>query len=373
MNKIVHMTSVHVRNDTRIFYKECVSLANAGYEVVLIVADGKGDEEKNGVTIVDVGKKPTSRIRRMIFTTARIYKAAWQIDADVYHFHDPELLPVGWLLQRKGKKVIYDVHEDVRLQILNKYWIPNMLRKTVSKIAGFVEDCFSKRFEACVCATKSISQRFQGIAKKTVVVNNYPISAELFAPDLSWEKKERAVCYVGGITRSRGIRELLEAITKTEAHLILAGAFQSKAEYEEARKKPGWDKTQALGFVGRSEVAEVLKRSMAGIVTFHPMPNHINAQPNKMFEYMSAGLPVIASHFPLWKEIVEGHKCGICVDPLSPEEISEAINWILDHPAEAAEMGKRGRAAVLDKYSWEREEQKLLKLYRALEGDTESF
>lgn len=95
MNKIVHMTSVHVRNDTRIFYKECVSLANAGYEVVLIVADGKGDEEKNGVTIVDVGKKPTSRIRRMIFTTARIYKAAWQIDADVYHFHDPELLLIN--------------------------------------------------------------------------------------------------------------------------------------------------------------------------------------------------------------------------------------------------------------------------------------
>ncbi len=367
------MTSVHARYDIRIFHKECVSLAKAGYDVTLIVADGKGDEEKNGVTIVDVGQKPKSRIKRMVLTVTKVYKAAKRKDADVYHFHDPELLPVGWFLQPKGKKVIYDAHEDVRLQILNKYWIPNMLRKTVSKIAGFVEDFFSKRFEACVCATNTISQRFQGIAKQTVVVNNYPISAELFATDLSWEKKERSVCYVGGITRARGIRELLEAITKTDAHLILAGEFQSKAEYEEARKKPGWDKTQALGFIGRSEVAEVLKRSMAGMVTFHPFPNHINAQPNKMFEYMSAGLPVIASHFPLWKEIVEGNKCGICVDPLSPEEISEAINWILDHPAEAAEMGKRGRAAVLDKYSWEREEQKLLKLYKALEDGTEHF
>jgi len=349
-----------------------MSLAIAGHDVDLVVADGKGNEKKNGVQIIDAGLKPISRIKRMVLTGARVYKVARQADADVYHFHDPELLPVGWLLQRKGKKVIYDVHEDVRLQILNKYWIPKMLRKSVSKIAGFVEDFFSKRFEACVCATNSISQRFQGVAKQTVVVNNYPISAELFSPDLSWEKKERAVCYVGGITRARGIRELLEAITKTDAHLILAGDFQSKAEYEEAKKKPGWDKTQALGFVGRSEVAKVLKRSMAGIVTFHPLPNHINAQPNKMFEYMSAGLPVIASHFSLWKEIVEGHKCGICVDPLSSEEISEAINWILDHPAEAAEMGKRGRASVLDKYSWEQEEQKLLELYRALGEDRET-
>jgi len=360
------MTSVHTRYDIRIFRKECTSLAKAGFDVTLVVADGKGNEEKNNVRIFDTGNRPSSRLKRMVGTVSKVYKAAKNTHADIYHFHDPELLPVGWLLQRKGKKVIYDVHEDVRLQILNKHWIPAILRKLVSKITGFVEDRFSKRYDACVCATHSISQRFEGIAKKTVVVNNYPISAELFSPDVSWEKKERAVCYVGGITRARGIRELLEAITKTDAHLILAGEFQSKAEYEEARKKPGWDKTQALGFIGRSEVAEVLKRSMAGVVTFHPLPNHIHAQPNKMFEYMSAGLPVIASHFPLWKEIVEGHKCGICVDPLRPEEISEAINWILDHPAEAAEMGKRGRAAVLDKYSWEREEQKLLDLYRAL-------
>jgi len=350
-----------------------MSLAKAGHDVDLVVADGKGNEKKNGVQIVDAGLKPISRIKRMVLTGARVYKAARQADADVCHFHDPELLPVGWLLQRKGKKVFYDVHEDVRLQILNKHWIPAILRKSVSKIAGFVEDCFSKRFEACVCATHSISQRFQGIAKKTVVVNNYPVSAELFSPDVTWEEKERAVCYVGGVTRARGIRELLEAIAKTDAHLILAGEFQSKAEYEEARKKPGWDKTQALGFIGRSEVAEVLKRSMAGMVTLHPLPNYVSSQPIKMFEYMSAGLPVIASHFSLWKEIVEGHRCGICVDPLSPEEISEAINWILDHPAEAAEMGKRGRAAVLDKYSWEREERKFFDLYKALEEDIEKF
>ena len=93
------------------------------------------------------------------------------------------------------------------------------------------------------------------------------------------------------------------------------------------------------------------------------MPNHVNALPNKMFEYMSAGLPVIASNFPLWKEIVEGNKCGLTVNPLSPKEIAEAIRYLLAHPEEARKMGENGRKAVLEKYNWDNESRKLMVFY----------
>ncbi|MCY1522537.1 Glycosyl transferases group 1 [compost metagenome] len=107
-----------------------------------------------------------------------------------------------------------------------------------------------------------------------------------------------------------------------------------------------------------------MSRSVAGVVTFLSAPNHIDAQPNKMFEYMSAGIPVVGSNFPLWKSIIEGNRCGVCVDPANPTEIAEAIDYLFTHQAEAREMGARGRAAVLDKYNWDGEGVKLLSLYR---------
>ncbi|MNR34850.1 GDP-mannose-dependent alpha-(1-6)-phosphatidylinositol monomannoside mannosyltransferase [compost metagenome] len=120
------------------------------------------------------------------------------------------------------------------------------------------------------------------------------------------------------------------------------------------------------GFVGRGEVREIMSRSVAGVVTFLPAPNHIDAQPNKMFEYMSAGIPVIGSNFPLWKTIIEGNQCGVCVDPADPVEIAAAIDHLFIHQSEAREMGVRGRIAVLEKYNWDSEGAKLIALYQEI-------
>lgn len=81
---------------------------------------------------------------------------------------------------------------------------------------------------------------------------------------------------------------------------------------------------------------------------------------------MSAGLPVIASNFPLWKEIVEKNCCGICVNPLNSKEIADAINWVLQNPSQAAEMGRKGRKAIEEKYNWEEESRKLISFYEQI-------
>lgn len=363
---VCHLTSVHPANDTRILYKECMTLSQAGYQVTLVAKYAPVDA---GSSIqIQFLNTAGSRLWRMTRTAAEAYKSAKAQDADIYHFHDPELIPVGLLLKWQGKKVIYDVHEDLPRQIMTKDWIPKPLRKLVSRISERIEHCAARKFDAVVGATPHICERFRPLNKRTINVNNYPLLRELHTPETGWTHKERAVCYVGGINRIRGIFEIIEAMKLVDARFLLAGTFSDAAEYEKAHRHPGWQKVNELGQVDRKGVKCVLSRSLAGLVVFHPAPNHINAKPNKMFEYMSAGLPVIASDFPLWREIVEGSRCGICVDPLDPDDIAGAINWIIDHPDEAKKMGDNGRKAVEKKYNWELEEEKLLSLYGELLG-----
>ncbi|MGI5880015.1 MAG: glycosyltransferase family 4 protein [Syntrophomonadaceae bacterium] len=364
MKKICHLTSVHPKTDTRILYKECKTLVDAGYDVTLIVQNDK-DEVIDGVKIIGI-EIPKNRKERMTRTVHRVYQQALECNADIYHFHDPELIPISLKLKRKGEKIIYDVHEDVPRQILSKQWIPAPLRKIISWMIERIENYAVKRFDYIVTATPYIRDRFLKINRKSIDVNNFPLLSELHIPNTDWSSKEKLVCYVGGIGRVRGIQEMVQAIGMTSYSMLLAGKFESSAEREITSQKDGWRQVMELGYINRKEVKEVLSRSMAGLVLFHPEPNHINAQPNKMFEYMSAGIPVIASNFPLWKEIIEGNKCGICVDPLNIIAIADAINWIMDNPEQAKQMGENGRKAVEDKYNWEKEGNKLLKIYEEL-------
>ena len=199
---------------------------------------------------------------------------------------------------------------------------------------------------------------------RSIDINNFPLLGELDGK-VSWDAKQREVCYVGGIGRIRGIEELVRAMDQVQggARLNLCGNFSEPEVKLTCKGLLGWKAVNEMGFLDRSEVRNILSRSVAGLVTFHPVPNHIDAQPNKMFEYMSAGVPVIASDFPLWREIIEGNQCGLCVDPLNPDAIAHAIDYLVQNPNEARQMGENGRRAVLERYNWAAEEKKLLKLY----------
>ncbi|NEP55944.1 MAG: glycosyltransferase family 4 protein [Symploca sp. SIO2G7] len=364
--KIAHLTSVHPRYDTRILLKECRALATLGnYQVNLIVADGKGDQHSECVRIFDVNVTKR-RINRIIATPWRIWQKARLVDTHIYHFHDPELIFIGLLLRASGKKVIYDVHEDLPRQTLGKYYIPQRLRKITALGLELIENFAAKYFDTIVTATPHIRDRFLKLDCNAIDVNNYPILSELHTPNLNWQQKEKAVCYVGGITEIRGIFTMIEAMSQVEGKLFLGGDFSSFQEKEQAIKTQGWSNINELGYLNREEVAQTLEKSMAGLVVLHPLINYLDALPVKMFEYMSASLPIIASNFPLWRQIIEKNNCGICVDPLNPQEIAQAIQWIFDHPQEAEQIGKNGRKAVEEKYNWETESKKLLALYQEL-------
>ncbi len=366
--RIAHLTSAHPRDDIRIFTKECRSLAAAGHELMLVVADGLGPDVRDGVRIMDVGPA-RGRFDRMFRVTRRVYAKALELEADVYHFHDPELLPVGGALRRAGKRVVFDAHEDVPKQLLGKHYLGPVAKRLLSFIFAVYERFACRRLDGIITATPNIRDKFLRINRNTIDINNFPMIGEL-AGGVGWDRKADEVCYVGGIAAIRGIREVVSAMALTRPHirLNLVGGFAEADVEKEVRAAPGWQQVNPLGVRDRAGVRDVLARSRAGIVTFLPVPNHVDAQPNKMFEYMSAGVPVIASHFPLWRDIIEGNQCGLCVDPLQPEQIAAAIDYLVSHPDEARRMGENGRRAVMERYNWAMEEQKLRTFYEGLLG-----
>lgn len=363
--KVCHFTSAHQSQDVRIFVKECRTLSSLGYETHITVPS-PAQKHLQGVFFHDIAKKSTHRLARMTQTAYQVYKKAKSLNADLYHFHDPELLPYGLLLKMRGKIVVYDAHEDLPSQIMSKYYIPAWQRKTVSWALRKFENFVARKIDAVITATPEIGKRFDGISRVGCNINNFPILEELYVSEKNWSRKEKKVCYLGGITRIRGIEEMVKAIGQTDANLVLAGRMAPESLKAQLMNDPNWPRIEFLGEIERSRLASAMAGCMAGLVLFHPERNHINSQPNKMFEYMSAGIPVIGSNFPLWREIIEAYDCGICVNPLDPDEIANAIQWIVDHPAEAERMGNNGRKMILETFNWQRESVKLDQLYKQL-------
>jgi glycosyltransferase involved in cell wall biosynthesis len=365
--RVAHVTSVHPPDDARIFAKECRALAEAGYEVHL-VAPGATESVVDGVRLHGLPRAP-GRLRRMTSTVIGAYRVARSLRADVYHLHDPELIPAGLLLRAGGAQVVYDVHEHLPQQILSKPWVHVRARRGLAALADRGERIAARHLSAIVAAEPHVHDRLAGAARRAVTVMNYP-SLEEFAPAIRpWDEKAMEVCYVGGLTEIRGAREMVRAIARTSGTLTLAGDFSPPSLRDELESEPGWRQVAALGRVGRPEVAATMGRARAGLVVLKPVPKYLEATATKLFEYMAAGIPVIASDFPSWRAILDRHDSGVCVDPDDPQAIAAAIQRMLDDDETGSRMGGNGRRAVEQLYGWDGERDKLLALYEELERD----
>lgn len=369
--QLVHLSTVHPRNDTRIFIKQVHTLSSALTKgVSLVVADGFGDSHQPGQpAIYDLGKLPASRFKRAVIGNFRAFVFLRRTKPQLVHFHDPELIPLGFMLRLCGCQVIYDVHEDVPRQTMSKYWIPVFFLWPVAMVTAAMEWLAGEAFSAIVSATPTIAARFP--VGKTVLVQNFPIQSELVMADpLPYSERASKFAYVGGICDIRGGREMVQALEHMvdlpDVRLEMAGGISPESFGAELRELPGWSKVVYRGIIGRQDVARLLGNARAGLVVLHPTPNYLDALPVKMFEYMAAGLPVVASDFPLWRDIVTGAGCGLLVNPLDPRAIANALRWVLEHPLEAEAMGKKGQEAVHKIYNWERESTQLVGLYNML-------
>jgi glycosyltransferase involved in cell wall biosynthesis len=358
------VTTVHSISDPRIFHKECRGLAGLGYDVGLIACHDR-DEVVDGIRIVALDP-PTGRLDRMVRVAWRAYRAAVAERADLYHFHDPELLWVAVLLRLGGRRVIYDVHEDVPKQIMSKHWIPARARRPVSRAFALVEGLAARIVDGIVAATPSIAAKFPG--RSTVVVQNFPETSFTRTADPAAPPAERrdAFVYTGGLMEIQGVHEMAEAFALLPDGMTgtIAGQFMPATLEAAIAATPGWRRVRFLGRVGRAEIVRAMDGARCGIVLNHPRPNYLEAWSTKMFEYMARGLPVVCSNFPLWVEIVRGADCGIAVDPRDPDAIASAIRTLNEDPERSRRLGENGRRAVAERYNWEAELVKLDALYR---------
>lgn len=363
MSKIVHLTSVHQRYDVRIFHKECVSLSQK-WETALIVADNKGDEVCQNIKIYDVGKE-NGRLNRIFKTTHKVYLKALQLDGDIYHFHDPELLPVGKKLAKKGKKVIYDSHEDMPALLTEKEWIPRFLRPLVAKIFAYYERYCIKKFVAVITVTPLMTKRFQKSFSNICQITNFPISSSDFIDNRKWDY---SVCFAGGISKQWMHKNILNAMTKIENITYrLAGISDSEDYFNKLKEMDAWKKVEYHGKIPHQKVHNFIQYSTVAIALNDYVANvgfkEGSLGNTKLFEYMQAGIPVICTDFHQWEQIVKNENCGICVNPHNIDEIKNAIEFLLNNPEQARQMGENGRKAVMEKYNWKTQENKLFSLY----------
>lgn len=368
---ICHITSAHERYDDRIFLKECKSLAGAGQRVSLIVHDELENEKKEGVDIYSTGTKYYSRKKRIFSGNRKILKTAKYISADVYHLHDPELLLIARKLKRKGKKVIFDSHENYPLQISEKEYLPVILRPVISEIYRWIEERLLKYTDAAIIPCSFDGENpLQGKSGIVEYINGYP-SMEVFYEYYDKDvEKEESICYVGGLSEQRGIKNLIKAAALSKVKLILAGGFSSEEYKREILSMPEMEFVEYRGKLTWDEIREIYQKTRIGMSILKNCGQYdrMDNLPTKVYEYMSMGLPVIISNSP-YNRIIEQEDIGICVDPADIEEISRAVNRLLGNPQEAQRMGENGRKIIKEKWNWETESRKLMELYEKLRTD----
>ena len=362
--RVCHVTSMHKPFDGRIFRKQCMSLSKK-YEVCLIQANTP-DQVKDGIKVFGVNIPP-SRTKKML-TRRPVLEKALAVNADIYHIHDPELLSLIPRLKKKGKKVIFDSHENFPGVIMIKEYLPFFLRKAISRIYERYERHNLKYCDAIISVTPDIVKRLSIINPHSYLVTNYPIYKDL--PDnRKWGK---SVCFAGGLTKEWMHHSIIASLPDTEAIYRIAG-FSAYQNYENTLKSmPGWKQVEFLGRIKHEEVNSFMQESSAGMALYTYEDANVNYKEGtlgnqKIFEYMMAGIPLITSHLRLWEEIVKSNDCGLCVEPSEPATISDAINYLLDHPEEAKRMGDNASKAVKEKYNWSTQEETLFQAYEYVE------
>ena len=362
--KVCHVTSVHSWNDIRIFQKQCVSLAKSHFDVFLVAGGGVSGVFDN-VNIVNVELQKQGRFYRFFSFRKKIITKALEIDADIYHFHDPELLPYGKMLLKKGKKIIFDSHEDVPNDILDKDWIrPNILKVIISKIYNFYEKRITKKYSGVISVLESITSKFNH--PNSITIHNYPIlSNSNFEKDsVTILPDKYRIVYNGGLSRIRGIHVLIESLSflNNDFVLVLMGSWET-LEYENKCKQiKGWEKVLYLGNLTLEECHSILGDCDLGVVLFENIPNHANSLPNKAFEFIAAKIPMLMSSFDFW--IKEFGSYAHFVNEKMPNQIANKIKEIKMN--DTNEKEKASKSLILKDKSWEDESKKLVMFYEQI-------
>lgn len=371
MIKVCHFTSAHKADDVRVFKKECCSLANNGYAVYLVAPNAKS-ELVNNVNIIGVDIVSDNPIYRLLKSSRQIYKQALSINADIYHFHDIELFYYGLRLKKKGKKVIFDSHEDWLGYIKGVKWIPLFIRFLIISFLTFVYKKNLKKFDAVITVSPHIVNKLKVYSNNVHLLTNYPFYSKTDISKFTYNEyaqRSNVLCYAGTIYSESNQEIIIKAcqnIPNLKYEIIGKIGETMKSNLLDIDKN---NKVDFVDFLSKSALNHHYLNSICGMCIFDYSPNlgghEGSLGVNKIFEYMSAGLPIICSDHTIWKTmIIDKYKCGIAVQPGNINQITDAINFIVNNKEKAYLMGQKGREAVINEFNWKSQEENLLNLYK---------
>ncbi|EUJ23147.1 glycosyl transferases group 1 family protein [Listeria grandensis FSL F6-0971] len=372
-NKIFMFSSVHVWSDTRIFFKEAKTLVENGFEVDFYAMSGTTEYEDTipnlQVTTLARGGK-WSRPK----TWRTLYKAALQSDASCYHFHDFELLPVAVKLKKRkpGARIIYDMHENFPAMMETKDWIPALFRKPFSRWIAKKERDYIPHCDHLIFAESSYKKHYADLDIPKTDILNLPI----------WEARQErekdtvfTFIYVGDIIQDRGVFNMIELMheLKLRGHdalkLKLIGPMQSHVETEVMKCIVERDLVNNVEWLGRlpyNEIWDHYGSAHVGLCLLHPIPNYMHSLATKIFEYMAAGLPILATNIPDWEALMAETDTGFTVDVWDGQAVADKAEQFIAKPALCKDFARHGRRAFETRYNWTTEAGKLIHIYSEL-------
>ncbi|UWG96992.1 glycosyltransferase family 4 protein [Dehalobacter sp. DCM] len=375
--KICILTTGHPALDNRIFYKQALSLKKQYDEITLIAPDQQSRYNHEGIEIIGVPRSSSLMGRFQLGDT--VVAKAIEVKADVYHFHDFELIYKVLKIKKAipNCKLVYDVHEHYPDMMRMSRKVPTVLRPLAAFIVDRTEAHYARKFDHIITADDAVMARMKTFNPRTDVIYNFTEFQPVAQPeeDVS-PPKEYDVIYQGGITLERGVYHVVQAIKilkekYPDIRMIFVGPFNDsrgqKIVNDYIEENQLQENILFTGRVPHIEVENYMRKSKVGVVTLLPLPKYFKNIPIKQFEYMSCGIPIVGSNLPTIKPFVESYHSGIIVDPTKPEEIAKAITILLSDPRLSKEMGDNGMKAVRKEYNWGRMEEKLLKIYQQLE------
>ncbi len=363
--RVLHVTTAHRPHDPRIVYKQCPALA-AHYEVWCAIPDADPTVAPN-VQFISLPYYEQV-IWRILLTCPLIVWRCWQLRPDVVHFYVPEFIPFAFLFRLRGARLVYEVQENLfkklHLKAKNRGWLLEKAFATLDQLA--------RRYCYCIFTEHGYLTTYTNLQKPSVVIYNYaslPLLEPFRRPYLP-RKQPHAFFYIGWLSMERAVDTLLAAFAKLKGqhvdffvHLFGRQTFtqavlDANVDYQQVRTQ-----LHFYGYTDQKTALQYAEGAVAGLALLKPIGDYPESYTTKLFEYMALGLPVITADFPLYKDVVERHKCGFCVDPYSADAVTSALTYLIDHPDEAAQMGSRGRNAVVQHYNWATEAAKLLAFY----------
>ena len=369
MFRVVHLTTVHEATDNRIVFKECGSLADAGFHVTL-VAYGTAESLPPKVKFVSLGTRP-GRVVRLLKSLFPVFRILMRVRPHILHVHDPELIPVGACAAVLSRvRFVYDAHENFVDQVASKPY----LGKWASKLVEVFARALMRIAKATASAIVVANPHQVGSSKPALecAVFNFPREIDLLGDDApAWDQRPLNIGYVGAIGEERGVFGMLDSVLllngPKSVRLQLAGPIWPPSLITELEQHPGWKYTDYHGTLNRDDVKKFLCEIRVGLVPHHATPNLAHGYPTKAFEYMAASIPVVGTKGILdLEELIEASSCGLVSRSPNGADLAETIEEVLSAPVRAVEMGTCGRRALEERYSWSSQAMNLCWLYRRL-------